>query len=90
MKCVIAVMKNQMPSSPLQHIGTNKYDEFCLDCFNFINGPMIKTRNNKINETLANDTDHEVLSENLKIEAKPNEKIPTIKCCLKVFLASMY
>jgi hypothetical protein len=78
-----------MPSSPLQLQGLNKGDELCVGFFNLIIGPIIKIKNNKINEILANDTVHEIFSKNLKIETKPKEKIPTIKCCLKVFLASI-
>jgi len=78
-----------MPSSPLQLKGIVKRDEPSTGFFNFIIGPMIRIKNRRMNDTLANDVDQEILSKNLKIEIKAREKIHTIMCCIGVFLASI-
>ncbi|MFH1840238.1 MAG: hypothetical protein ABH849_03755 [Nanoarchaeota archaeon] len=50
---------------------------------------MIKIKNKRMNDTLAKEVDQAILSKNLKIETKAKEKIPTIMCCIGVFLASI-
>jgi hypothetical protein len=66
-----------------------KGDELSAGFLILIIGPIIKIKNRRINETLPNDVDHGTSSSNLRIKTNTRENIPTIVCCIGVFLISI-
>ena len=75
-----AIIANQIPNSPLQHPGIiNKVEHFSV-FLNFDIGPIIRTMNKRITETLLNDFDHVRLSANRKINTRRIDNVPTIEC----------